>query len=451
MSRNRFKKEIDYYEILQVSRNANAIIIKKAYRAILNELCYHPDKGGDEEKAKLINEAYGILSNELSRSEYDSFLKQFKFSDESYESRSQKPPPSPPSSPGRDESSYANGKDGQSNNNHKIVTWFILIIIGIIVIYVFTKYSNSTISDITEPRKNETNLPFFESKDNNLNSQRTEASGFIEVYTNPELNNYLEFIKKYPAHPRKDELISRLISSDPNLPSEKYWHAIIKNEKGYWEIPLSRENSIKLVWIPSSELLEKISSMENNDRDRNLNEMKREGFWMGKYEVTVDQYKKYCDENGINLSDFTLFGDLGNEPIRNISWYEADKYCEWLGCRLPTELEWGIAARGDQDFTNYPWGEVFDPAFCNINSSKTMEVGSFKSNDFGLFDMIGNVAEWLRDWYSDDMSNLSKPELYKVIKGGSFKDKPAEATLPKRNYMFPAYKGETYGFRVAMD
>jgi sulfatase modifying factor 1 len=322
-------------------------------------------------------------------------------------------------------------------------------VIGILIVYLFTK--NSTTSSIGP---NENNMPRFKSEVNNLEYQRIEDSDFNEVYNNPELDNYLKFIEKYPASLKKDELIKRVINSNPNLPSEKYWHAIKKNDKDYWELSLSKANMLKLVWIPLGRMLKKSDPNKNKDQKNNIqktDEIKTKGFWMGKYEVTVDQYKYYCDENGISFSDYSVFGDLGNGPVRNISWDEAKKYCEWLGCRLPTELEWERAVRGEMNFNNYFWGEEFDPAFCNISSSKIMEVGSFKSNNFDLYDMIGNVSEWLQDWYSEDLSGTNKQKLYKVIRGGSFKDKPDEVTLLKRYYMFPAYKGETYGFRVAMD
>ncbi len=71
---NNFDKNISYYKILQVDPNADSLIIRKAYHIIMSDLKAHPDKGGDEEFAKIINEAYQVLSDDKKRNDYDNFL-----------------------------------------------------------------------------------------------------------------------------------------------------------------------------------------------------------------------------------------------------------------------------------------------------------------------------------------------------------------------------------------
>ena len=100
----------------------------------------------------------------------------------------------------------------------------------------------------------------------------------------------------------------------------------------------------------------------------------------------------------------------------HVSWYEADAYARWAGRRLPTEAEWEFAARGGLEGAEFAWGDELSPGgrtMANIwrgefpwqnlqpeGSGRTTPVGSFPDNGYGLHDMIGNVWEWTRDWWS---------------------------------------------------
>ena len=109
------------------------------------------------------------------------------------------------------------------------------------------------------------------------------------------------------------------------------------------------------------------------------------------------------------------------DPVRGISWYEAEAYCLWLGKRLPTEFEWERAARG-REGNLYVWGNEFNRE--NANFGKTVQPGgSFPkdTNEAGAQDLTGNVSEWTGSWYQPYPGSLFKDanygEKYKVIRG----------------------------------
>jgi formylglycine-generating enzyme len=189
-------------------------------------------------------------------------------------------------------------------------------------------------------------------------------------------------------------------------------------------------------------------------------------FYMDAHEVTQ---KEFIAVMGENPSEYKG----SNRPVENITWFEAHNYCEQLGKRLPTEAEWERAARGGNDFIFF-WGNKVESGkanFCDTRCGKrwqvkqfddgypnTALVGSFPPNSFGLFDMAGNVYEWVSDWHDEDyyrntpMNNPQGPESgkKKVMRGGAWINYPTGVRPADRTGTKPNARLDFVGFRCAL-
>jgi formylglycine-generating enzyme required for sulfatase activity len=116
------------------------------------------------------------------------------------------------------------------------------------------------------------------------------------------------------------------------------------------------------------------------------------GFWLGQTQVTQAACKEVMKSNPSRFKDDEL-------AVENVTWHDAVKYCETVGGRLPTEAEWEYAARAGSNAARY--GDVDAIAWYGKNSGSTSHaVGGKQPNQFGLFDMLGNVWEWVQDDYA---------------------------------------------------
>ena len=126
-------------------------------------------------------------------------------------------------------------------------------------------------------------------------------------------------------------------------------------------------------------------------------------FYISKYEITVAQYRYYCEQTGKSMPQEPVFGWQDNAPIVNVTWQEAKDYAKWAGGRLPTEAEWEFAARGGNKSKGFKYSGGNNPlevGWCFENAEKTTHpVGEKLANELGLYDMSGNAWEWCEDNY----------------------------------------------------
>jgi len=207
-------------------------------------------------------------------------------------------------------------------------------------------------------------------------------------------------------------------------------------------------------------------------------------FYLAKYEVTFDDYDRYCDSNKLAKPADADWG-RGKRPAILVSWLDAVNYCNWLskqeklqpcyivngadaqwldtanGYRLATEAEWEYAARGGgkESKTIYAGAEKPDDvAWYNTNSEKkTHPVGEKKANELGLYDMNGNVWEWVWDYYDGSYYQHSPAEnpagpssgQYRVMRGGAWYNNASYCTVTSRQDNPSGFKQNSVGFRIA--
>ncbi|KMP11080.1 hypothetical protein UZ36_05575 [Candidatus Nitromaritima sp. SCGC AAA799-C22] len=186
-----------------------------------------------------------------------------------------------------------------------------------------------------------------------------------------------------------------------------------------------------------------------------------DSFHIDIYEVTHGKYMEYVKATNAKKPRYWDDPDFNgpNQPVVGVSWKEAQAYCRWRGGRLPTEAEWEKASRGKRPII-YPWGnEPPDSKKLNFNEDikKTTPVGSYEEgkSDYGVYDLSGNVAEWVHDWHLAEFylfsskANPLGPDKgqYKIIRGGNWRNISQDVDMIYRNATVPSVRNKTVGFR----
>ena len=189
-----------------------------------------------------------------------------------------------------------------------------------------------------------------------------------------------------------------------------------------------------------------------------------EAFYLGKYEVTQAQWYEVMGTNPSEFKSEKVGGDSRNHPVENVSWNDVQSFIRKLNekegttvYRLPTEAEWEYAARAGQSYEYSGSSDVGSVAWYDGNSgNKTHRVGQKRANAWGLYDMSGNVWEWVQDWYDDDYY-ASSPSTdprgpssgsYRVYRGGSWRYDAWFVRVAFRFNLFPGFRYYSLGFRL---
>ena len=218
---------------------------------------------------------------------------------------------------------------------------------------------------------------------------------------------------------------------------------------------------MELIWCPPGAF---VMGPDGFVRDSPAHEViLTKGFYLGKYEVTQEEYEKIMGNNPSKFKGAKL-------PVEKVSWENAVQFCETLtkknrtrrGWRftLPTEAEWEYAAHAGTR-TKFSWGPDVTPKMANYIDSginKTTDVGSYRPNPWGFFDMSGNVDEWCSDWIGPyvktKVTDPTGPEegQQKARRGGSWRIESGRIRPTDRSCNTPSKGGElsSGGFRVAL-
>ena len=168
---------------------------------------------------------------------------------------------------------------------------------------------------------------------------------------------------------------------------------------------------IEFVAIPGGEFAMGDNSNAASPNEQPVHNVTLDGFWMAKTELTLVQWNAFIVASGYPKGRSQAQGD--DYPVVSITWKDAKAFCDWFSktygvvVRLPTEAEWEYAARGGLVGQQYPNGDAMSPSDANYASEGAVKVASYPPNGYGLYDMAGNVGEWLSDWYDKDYYRMS--------------------------------------------
>ena len=254
-------------------------------------------------------------------------------------------------------------------------------------------------------------------------------------------------------------------------------------------------SSPNLARIPAGDFL--MGAADAADDQRPVHRVYVSEFFIGRLPVSCEEYARFVRATGYPAPAVRglpliaaggrdgVFKDLalpyvwtdneppashGSHPVVLVRYEDAAAYCAWLSdslerrFRLPTEAEWEKAARGGKEGQRYPWGNDIDGSRCNFlvdpaakAQRGTRPVGTFPPNAYGLYDMAGNVWEWVSDWYGGDYYATSEPRdpvgpsdgQMRIIRGGAWvNDDITMLRCAYRHQVPPDTYAYSVGFRV---
>jgi len=226
-------------------------------------------------------------------------------------------------------------------------------------------------------------------------------------------------------------------------------------------------DSVPMASIPAGEFWMGVGGPLGLEDERPRHRIRLDSYAMDLYEVTTGRYARFLGATGRGAPwqwESVNLQDDADRPVIGVDWHDAQAYCRWAGKRLPTEAEWERAAKGT-DERRYPWGNQ-DPTAKLANfalgarfsySQVLMPVGSYEGgkSPAGLYDMAGNVWEWVQDWYGADYFEESPEQnptgpsdgTFKVLRGGSWSELPKYLLTYARFKLLPTTRNAFTGFR----
>lgn len=235
---------------------------------------------------------------------------------------------------------------------------------------------------------------------------------------------------------------------------------------------VSSTDEMTMVYVPAGDFVMGSPTNQGSDDEHPQHTIYLDAFWVDQTEITNGMYAR-CVSAGVcappqDLSSSTREsyynnGSYNNYPVIHVSWSQANAYCQWAGRELPTEAQWEKAARGTDGWI-YSWGNTF-PTCSKANFAgcvgDTQPVMSYPDsvNLYGAYDMLGNVWEWVADYYRADYYAISSQEnpigpttgTKRSLRGGSWYTYANYLTVSNRLGDDPTSVDSDYGFRCVMN
>ena len=249
-------------------------------------------------------------------------------------------------------------------------------------------------------------------------------------------------------------------------------------DRAHADVAVSSRDGAPMVGIPAGPFFMGVPKWA---RDGGLDEypnheVELDAYAIDKYEVTNGLYLEFIRATGHrtpshptdpskNLWQGGLMPEsIASLPVVNVDWFDADAYCQWAGKRLPTEAEWEKAGRGTDD-RRFPWGNV-EPTRRHLNFNQSWQgektfvpVGIYEKGQspYGVYDMAGNVWEWVADWYDAtyySMSPRRNPQgpstgTRRVIRSSGWQVETPQVRIFTRIASDPLDRNHSTGFRCA--
>lgn len=242
-------------------------------------------------------------------------------------------------------------------------------------------------------------------------------------------------------------------------------------------LTLSDARGIPMALIPAG--MFQMGSEDGEDSERPIHPVYLDAYYIDLYEVTNKRYAACVAAQVCEPPDFiysyTHYRYYDNPtyddyPVINVSWNQAQAYCTWRGANLPTEAQWEKAARGGLEGKTYPWGNA-EPT-CTQGAENgaqswacvndTLAVGSFTPNGYGLYDMAGNVWEWVADYWNghyytsaaqNNPTGPTAPDSQErhVLRGGGWNAKENTLRVTARSGGSPTAFNDHLGFRCVLE
>ncbi len=238
----------------------------------------------------------------------------------------------------------------------------------------------------------------------------------------------------------------------------------VSNSQAKTSIPVVKLKKPSMAYVPAGEFI--MGSNERWDDEAPEHISATNAFYIDVNEVTNADYKNFVDATQrtppFHWPDDNLPKGKENHPVVYVNWFDAKDYCFWADKRLPTEQEWEKAARGEEGLI-YPWGNEWSLDKSNNPykySTGTEPVGSYPQgrSPYGLYDISGNVWEWVDSYYlphpGNPVTRTEYGEDKRVLKGGSWFDCLSygcglSAPTFNRSFFTPEVKNNSFGFRCA--